>query len=256
MPPQGDISCVDVFLNSVLRDLEGVHHTGTKNCSRAEIQAINHLEKDRNIVIKSSDKGDNIVILDHTQYQHMCRSQLSNRTCYEILLRNPTDVYLDELKTTVSKAKTKGLIDVAECEFLIPRNPRVATFYCLPKIHKGVDPLKGRPIVSGIDNLTQNCCLYVDKILALFVQALSSHTRDTTDLLKSIEDVILEPDHYLASIDVESLYTSIPHQLGIKATNFFPQYKRTEEPCPQLICTITTRVHPHPKFLPIRQQIL
>lgn len=32
---------------------------------------------------------------------------------------------------------------------------------------------------------------------------------------------MIEPDHFLASIDVESLYTSIPHDLGVGAVGYF-----------------------------------
>lgn len=234
MPPHGDISCVDVFLHSVLQDLEAISKISspTNNCTRAETEVIKNLEKDKKIVIKSSDKGGNIVILDFTQYRQMCINQLSIHSCYEVLHRDPTDIFLNELKPIIIEAKSRGLIDAAEMEFLLPHYPRIATFYCLPKIHKGVNPLKGRPIVSGIDNLTQNCSLYIDKILAPFVQSLPSFTRDTTDLLKRIEDIILEPEQFLVSIDVESLYTSIPHDLGLKATDFFSQYQGTTVSCP------------------------
>lgn len=48
----------------------------------------------------------------------------------------------------------------------------MATFYGLPKVHKGYTPLKGRHIVSGINNLTQNAGTYVDKVLSTFVTAM------------------------------------------------------------------------------------
>lgn len=72
-----------------------------------------------------------------------------------------------------------------------------------------------------MDSLTQNCKRYIDKILFPFVLSLPSYTRDSTDFLKLLEDVILEPESLLASIDVEALYTSIPHRLGIKAIDYF-----------------------------------
>lgn len=45
------------------------------------------------------------------------------------------------------------------------KNPQIPTFYALPKIHKGTKPLKGRPIVSGINSVTQNVGIYLDQVL-------------------------------------------------------------------------------------------
>lgn len=95
----------------------------------------------------------------------------------------------------------------------------MATFYSLPKVHKGYSPLKGRPIVSGVNNLTQNCGTYIDTILRPFVQALPSYTRDTTDLIQRLDGVTIDEDWWLASVDIEALYTSIPHSQGLDAVS-------------------------------------
>lgn len=68
----------------------------------------------------------------------------------------------------LSQAKTDNLIRSEELDFLVPRSPRIATFYSLPNVHKGTQPVKGRPIVSGIQSLTQNLGICVDEILSPF----------------------------------------------------------------------------------------
>lgn len=102
-----------------------------------------------------------------------------------------------------------------------PRATRIATFYSLPKVHKGIEPLKGRPIVSGVESLSQNCGIFIDKILSPFVQSLSSFVRDTTDLLQRIDGLTIDPEHWLVSIDVEALYISISHNLSLKEVEYF-----------------------------------
>lgn len=84
----------------------------------------------------------------------------------------------------VDEAIDKRLIDKNEHKFLLPNHHVVATFYCLPKIHKGLVPLKGRLIVWGMGSLTQNAGIYLDKILRDYVVSLPSYVRDTTDLLQ------------------------------------------------------------------------
>lgn len=103
------------------------------------------------------------------------------------------------------EAKASKLIDDTELEFLLPTFPHFSTFYVLPKIHKGFHPLKGRPIVSGVDNLCQNNGIYIDTILKPFVEALPSFVQDTSDHLKRLEGVSIEPTALLMSINVESL---------------------------------------------------
>lgn len=53
-----------------------------------------------------------------------------------------------------------------EMDFLLPPTYQIPTFYGLPKIHKGVYPLKCRQIVSGINSLSQNIGIYLDEIMS------------------------------------------------------------------------------------------
>lgn len=41
------------------------------------------------------------------------------------------------------------------------------------------------------------------------------------DVLRQLDNTILEQDMFLVSVDVESLYTCINHEDGIRATEFF-----------------------------------
>ncbi|XP_056407822.1 uncharacterized protein LOC130303807 [Hyla sarda] len=157
----------------------------------------------------------------------MCTSILSDETTYRILERDPTIIFLKELKEILIQARTDCLIDEREYDFLLPNAPRLATFYGLPKVHKGLDPLKCRPIVSGVGNLTQNIGIYLDEVLRPFVLCLPSYLRDTMDLLLKIQDIIMEEDYWLCSIDVEALYSSIPHNFGINAVAHYLRSRST-----------------------------
>lgn len=53
------------------------------------------------------------------------------------------------------------------------------------------------------------------------VTKLPSYVQDTRHVLMQIDNVSIPPDAILASIDVESLYTSIPHPWGLAATEHF-----------------------------------
>jgi len=49
------------------------------------------------------------------------------------------------------------------------------------------------------------------------MKALPSFLKDTTTLINELNDLIVEPDTILVTIDVKSLYTCIPHKEGIQA---------------------------------------
>lgn len=109
-----------------------------------------------------------------------------------------------------------------EFDFLKIDYPVPPVFYCLPKVHK--DPLKpkGRPIVAATGSLTENISSFVDYFLQTFVKALPSFTQDSTDIIKTIKS-IQDPSTvtYIACVDVESLYTSVPHNGALEALSTF-----------------------------------
>ncbi|XP_075180996.1 uncharacterized protein LOC142251834 [Anomaloglossus baeobatrachus] len=185
-PVLGDLSAKDIFEELVTNDLRKLAVTNVFarfNLSKMDIQALKGLENDDHIVIKPSDKSGNVVVMDTAWYVDLCLALLGDRDGYEVLPRNPTKMYFEELKVIIDEGLTLGVIDKSEYDFQYQKNPVMATFYCLPKVHKGLHPLKGRPIVSGINSLTQNCRIYLDQILRPFVMALQSHIQDTPDLL-------------------------------------------------------------------------
>lgn len=222
MPPVGDISVIDVFEEAVLKYLACLRVHSKPNCTQTELEVIKSLENEKELIVKPSDKGGNTVILDRDQYLSMCKRLLDDKTCYEGLPRDPTEMFQKELLGILETSKRNELINHDEFDFLYPRFPRVVTFYSLPKHNKRLSPLKGRPIVSGIDCLSQNCGVHIDHILRPFVETLPSYVRDTTPLLQRLECINIEKDHWLASVDVEALYT----HLAISQT------RRALMPCP------------------------
>lgn len=117
---------------------------------------VGNLEKDKNIVIKPSDKGGNVVVLDHKDCLHMRLRLLGDTSCYEVLTKDPTADYKDVLIEILGEAKRENLINAEEFDFLLPKFPRIATLYSLPKIRKGMHPLKGTYSVEGPKSHTKS----------------------------------------------------------------------------------------------------
>ncbi len=76
--------------------------------------------------------------------------------------------------------------------------------------------------MSGIGSLTENISSYVDFYIKSFVPMLSSYVRDSMDFIESLYGVDFAVDDVLlATSDVQSLYTNIPHTDGLLALEFF-----------------------------------
>ena len=81
--------------------------------------------------------------------------------------------------------------------------------------------MKGRPIVGGPNFPSQGISGLLEKILTPIVSCLKTYIKYDWDFIRKL---LSHADYpcVLASCDVLSLYTSIPHDLGLEA--FFLLY--------------------------------
>ena len=119
-----------------------------------------------------------------------------------------------------------------------PQNHRTSKLYFLKKIHK--NPTGIRPIVSSCDSITEKISQFVDRWLQSYVTSLPSYIKDTTEFINQIEQLKPLTNCKLASIDVSSLYTNIPHEEGIQSalqflSNHKESYKYPEQPNPEVL---------------------
>ena len=97
-----------------------------------------------------------------------------------------------------------------------------------------------RPIVSSCNSITEPISQFVDRWLQPHVKTLPSYLKDSTEFLKLIETTKFPHRSLLASIDVSSLYTNIPHNDGKQNVLYYLQnnsdnYTRPEQPIPEVL---------------------
>ena len=110
----------------------------------------------------------------------------------------------------------EGHINEKNRNYLLVDQPKAGRFYLFPKIHKA--GTLGRPIIFASGHPTLKISEFVDLHLQPHVQNLPSYLKDTTDFLRKQDaQAPFPPDTFLVSMDVNSLYTNISHQDGIKA---------------------------------------
>lgn len=95
------------------------------------------------------------------------------------------------------------------------------TFYLLPNVHKSLTNPPGRPIVSGIRGLCEKVWVYLDFYLQPFALHLQLYTQDSFHLDEKLDSTTFPMGTIVISLNVESLYTNIDHQVGVSAVTYF-----------------------------------
>lgn len=229
-PPTGENRFLDKTISKCRDELEQYvksNKTYKSNLSKNEIAAMKKLKANRDIVIKSADKGGAVVVWDKDLYIQEANRQLSDATTYTKINEDPTAADQKVVSDTVKNLiKNKHLPSSAKS--LINPCPQIANFYMLPKIHKPNSP--GRPISSSHSCPTVFIATYLDSILTPIVSQLPTFIQDSPHALRILQDfTFCNPGpRFLFTMDISSLYTSLPHDLCMKALEHFLN-KRTDQ---------------------------
>ena len=194
------------------------HAPRRQKITKEQRLAIKALQSNKNIVIKPADKGGAMVILNREDYVREGLRQLSDINFYCKTDTDLSNKHHTEIKNKIDEMLENEEIDRSCADYLCNPEFRTSEFYMLPKIHKRLENPPGRPIVSGNGCPTERISQFVDYFLKPIVQNTTSYIKDTTHFLSILRDTGRLPDNtLLVTLDVSSLYTNIPNDLGIQA---------------------------------------
>ncbi|XP_062914076.1 uncharacterized protein LOC134351618 [Mobula hypostoma] len=189
------------------------------NLTPSERSALHSFRTNPNLTIKPADKGGAVVVCRTDLYLAEAQRQLADTSSYLPLDHDPTKEHQAMVSHTIIDFIHSGNLPSTATNLIVP-TPRTSRFYLLPKIHKPACP--GRPIVSACSCPTELISAYLDTVLSPLVQSLPTYVHDTSHALKLFNDFKFPgPHRFIFTMDVQSLYTSIPHQEGLKALRFF-----------------------------------
>ncbi|KAM4016291.1 uncharacterized protein ACNLHF_002679 isoform 2-T3 [Anomaloglossus baeobatrachus] len=249
-PPLSACPTIELFVKMVVQEFRSLPSKRTHdNLSSHQRQALKELQLMKDIVIKQADKGGNVVIWSTKAYEQEAYKQLHDKACYTKLEGNPTTKFSIELLAILQKAYDEGIIPKSVFEGLIQEHPVTPTIYFLPKIHKSIEQPPGRPIVSGNNSLCEPICRFLDHYLKISVCTLPSYIRDSTEFLNRLEDLTMEADMVMVTADVQSLYTSIAHQDGLRAAEFYLRMTDMDQQLVDLLLLLLKFVLTHNYFL-------
>lgn len=145
-----------------------------------------------------------------------CVTIVNNTSWYRRISSTTVLSYNSDFLQLINTAKLRSIIDKATWEFLNVTWPQIPTFCTLPKIHKNTTLPPVRPIISGINSITIRASILVDDFLKPFVVKLRSYLKGSMHPLKICQQLKLPLNTILVTIDIESLYSNIPLEKGIK----------------------------------------
>lgn len=114
----------------------------------------------------------------------------------------------------MSRGRTIGILNKNEAEYLVSNSTKTPVIYYTPKIHKRLDKPPGRPI-SGINSVFSQLGEYLDNFLKPLVKEGKSYLCDSLQLIQELQSIKGAEMFLLATVDVNSLYTSISQEDGI-----------------------------------------
>lgn len=245
-PP--DVSLPEDLLTLIRKDKKDLAHLRLypekPNLNQEEEKALRDLKSLTTIIIKPADKGSAVVIMDRKDYVQEAKRQLQNTTYYQKLdhpiypqTAQSVDLILNDLVDNKYLSRSQALYLKGQSP------PRPRYFYLLPKIHKNPDswtvPHKippGRPIISDCGSESYGTAELLDYFLNPLSIKHPSYIKDTNDFIDRVKSLSLPKHCFLFTMDVESLYTNIDTQMGIRAIQkIFGKYPDPSRPDRQLL---------------------
>ena len=191
--------------------------------SEGERTALDALAQDKTVVIKPADKGSAVVVWDRDDYLAEAEKQLNDQKTYQKIdydlsivanLSKQSNLFFKQLfdKNLISKKVLEYFT------FPVKNAAKLATIYFLPKIHKRLFNVPGRPVISNCGAATEKVSEFVDHHLKPIMQQSETYLRDSSDFLEKIRALGPLPEEaILVTADVVALYPSIPHNEGLTA---------------------------------------
>ena len=213
-------------------------------------KTLRELSNNTNIVIKEADKGRAITIIIKEDNVHDCCLILADNSTYLKTTSDMVETHNEEAKDIMGNISSNNRSHISQ---LFPVIATPGTFYALPKLHKlshlistntnrhmtdgnlintaqliykansrNIRP-PYRPIVSSKRTLTEHTSGYVDSIFHPLLHNIHSLITDTNYFLTKLNHInhLITPESTMITMDVNTLYTNIPHTDGINVCRSF-----------------------------------
>ena len=217
--PKGKDAAIEFCLSRLEGEIMAIDtELSYSNLTKEERLALKSLRDGTSIIIKQTDKGSGVVVWDREDYLKEAEKQLGHKEMYEKLSSDPVSPLISFAKGCLSRVKNRGDIPNETLEYVFINKPKLGRFYLLPKIHKRLHNVPGRPVISNSGFFTENISAFLEYHLKPLSQKVKSFIKDANDFLKKLNELRDLPDSFiLCTIDLVGLYPNIPYKVGLEA---------------------------------------
>ena len=182
--------------------------------SRKDFSLLKELGNNKSIIVTKPDKGRGVVLVDKNVYLDKMQNLISDPTKFQ-LINDPINVFSlkieDKINNFLRKLKKLSLLsdDVYKQLFVSGSGPGI--LYGLPKVHKpnfSID-FPFRPIFAAYNTAAYKLSKFLVPILAPIT--INEYTSENSyTFCKSLHSITNPANSYMASFDIENLFTNIP----------------------------------------------
>ena len=214
MLPKG-LASLEIFLSLLEKELftDDFDEPSQNKLSAEEWKALRNLASDHSIVIKGVDKGSSVVVWDRTDYK------LKNILRTNEYIKNILTSLVEKRNKIINHLCSHRLISESELKYFtynLKKATSLGKLYFLPKIHKRLANVQGRPFISNCATPTEKVSEYLDFPLKPVMQDGWSYITDIGHFLKRTRRLGEIPEGAIL-VDVVGLYPNIPHDLGLQS---------------------------------------
>ena len=175
--------------------------------TKEEKAAVGSLQANMNIVIQRQDKGGGAVVMNRLDYNAKLLGIISDETKFIPCPADQTEIVKKEVNIIANSIKSTSPL-------LYHKIRRTGDFYNghlygLPKIHKNSADPPLRPIISMVGTVTHDIAQFINSVIRPYLNT-SQIVKSGTEIIAQFENITLNTNECLVSLDVESLFTNVP----------------------------------------------
>ena len=107
---------------------------------------------------------------------------------------NPIEKVVSLVTQKLDALVAKKIIDEKNRKYLLGNKHKLGRFYLLPKIHKRLSNVPGRPVISNCGTATERISEFVDFNIQLLVKNITSIILATNHFLQRLENIGMIPE--------------------------------------------------------------